>query len=422
MRGKQVSDCRNNINWGKIRVNTMNAGLIFIILFGLNLGFVFMNLPPIIDDLRILYSVSYTGVSVLISALLWTHAALQVPAGMIADRIGVRSALLISVSLLLFGNVLAGLIPDLTFALTGRVITGIGTGLGFIAAMKLLTVIVPARRQASSYQAYFAAAFSFGCVMGYLIVPVITQLSWTMTHLVPASACLVLLALLTNLPRSCSQHEDSALVPLSRLLFVPTVWILGAYHALSFGTVLALGSWIPSLLSEIWERQTAKDLAWVGALMMFISGIARIAGGQVLFKFPARSIAHSSLAVLSGLFASLCLVRSPEVVLALALVAATAASVNFGALFYLAAKITPSNSLATVFGFVNFLANVGAIVFTLLFGIVKDYTGSFRWGFGFLTALAAATLCCGLVVFVRTPEEKKAVNKQDETANRQAAG
>jgi MFS family permease len=382
----------------------MNLGLIFVILFSLNLGFVFMNLPPIIDDLRVLYSVSYTGVSVLLSALLWTHAALLVPAGMITDRIGVRSALLISISSLLLGNLLAGLIPDLTLALAGRVIAGIGTGLGFVAAMKLLTLIGPVG-QTGSYQAYLGAFFSFGSVIGYFVVPFITQLSWRLTHLAPAAVCLVLLAFLPNLPSYGSKRKGSSVLPFSRLLAMPTAWILGLYHALSFGTVLALGSWIPSLLTEIWDQQTAKNLAWTGALMMLISGLARMAGGHVLLKFSARSIAHGSLIVLSVLLAFLCLVRLPEAVLALAFLAAFAGSVNFGALFYLASRTTASNTLATVFGFVNFLANLGTIVITLMFGIVKDHTGSFRWGFGLLTIMAVIAVICGLPVLLKQQAE-----------------
>ena len=43
--------------------------------------------------------------------------------------------------------------------------------------------------------------------------------------------------------------------------------------------------------------------------------------------------------------------------------------------------------MGTLFGFINFIANLGAFLFTFLFGWVKDKTGGFGWAFGILFAL-----------------------------------
>ena len=59
--------------------------------------------------------------------------------------------------------------------------------------------------------------------------------------------------------------------------------------------------------------------------------------------------------------------------------------INFGALFHLAAWVTATDSYATLCGFINFLANLGAILFTLMFGLMKDTLGSFTWIFHPLT-------------------------------------
>ncbi len=52
-------------------------------------------------------------------------------------------------------------------------------------------------------------------------------------------------------------------------------------------------------------------------------------------------------------------------------------------------------SLGTLLGLVNFLGNLGALAFTLMFGWSKDALGSFTWGFAFLSPLAAAALVAG---------------------------
>jgi nitrate/nitrite transporter NarK len=82
-------------------------------------------------------------------------------------------------------------------------------------------------------------------------------------------------------------------------------------------------------------------------------------------------------------------------VLALALLGAWFGSVVFAALFQLANRSAPADSLGALLGFVNFLANLGAVAFTLLFGWSKDALGSFTWGFALLAPLAAAALAAG---------------------------
>ena len=55
----------------------MNLKMTFAILMGLNLGVIFMNIPPALDGLMILYGVSYIRISILLSALLWSHALMR---------------------------------------------------------------------------------------------------------------------------------------------------------------------------------------------------------------------------------------------------------------------------------------------------------------------------------------------------------
>ena len=68
----------------------MNIQTLFALLVGLTVGIVFMNIPPVLTELMDIYGTTYTQISVLMSALLWTHAAMQIPAGMIVDRLGIR--------------------------------------------------------------------------------------------------------------------------------------------------------------------------------------------------------------------------------------------------------------------------------------------------------------------------------------------
>jgi nitrate/nitrite transporter NarK len=371
----------------------MTFDIVFALLNGINLSIIIMNIPPVLSELMDLYGVSYTQIFVLMSALLWMHAAMQLPAGMIVDRLGIRRTQSLSLVCLAVGNAIPAIHPDLAWGIGGRMIAGLGTGLGWLATLKMLAIWAPGGR-AGAFQAFFAGIFSFGSILAYLLLPVIIQVGWRWVFLIPVFLCLLMLTLVPAL-RSTPAAPAHPSLSLRRIVGMPSPWVLGIYHALSYGSMLNLGNWVPSLLAEVSFQQTATQLAWGGALVMLVSGLSRLSGGFVILRISPLTVLHGSLLVLGILFAGMAVTRTPGVVLSLALLAAWFGSINFGALFQLASRSAAADSLGTMLGFVNFLGNLGAVAFTLLFGWSKDTLGSFTWGFAVLSFLAVVTLATG---------------------------
>ena len=366
----------------------MNYPIVFALFVALNLGISFLNLPPVSDTLMALYGVSYGGLSVLLSALLWSHVVMQIPAGVIADRLGLRPTLILGLACMSLGNLLPIIKPALTLAITGRVIVGVGTGLVFVTAMKLVALYAPGKR-GGAYQGYYGGFFSIGNILAYLLLPQLVSFDWRWAYLTAGLGSLAALMMVPRLPEQLTPPapKQEWLLPLRDIVSNPTVWVIGIFHALSWGSMLNLGNWVPSVLAEVWKGKTVLQLAWGGALVMLISGVGRLSGGMVLLRYRPQTIASVSILMLCLASLGLSFVHTPLLVLVLMVLAAWCSSINFGALFFLAGQATPSLSLATVFGFVNMLANVGAILFTLSFGWVKEVSGSFSWGFGILTVL-----------------------------------
>mgnify|MGYP001828611812 CR=1 FL=1 len=367
----------------------MNPKIIFALLAGFNFGIIFLNIPPALTLLMDLYVLSYTGASVLMSALLWTHAFMQIPAGMLADRLSIKTSIALGVGLMACGNLVPGLAPSYSLAIAGRIATGVGSGLSFVSVMKLI-VLYSSIGMRGTFQAFFAACFSLGSILAYLAIPELLPLGWQWSYLLPGISCVLLLLIWTFIKLNEQPRNIAVPLPLGRVLRKQTGWILGFYHALSYGSMMTLGNWVPSLLAEVWADSTATQLVWGGALTMLVGGIGRLAGGFIILKIPALRIVNSSIMVIAILFWGLYAIQIPVVTLVLALTAVWFASLNFGALFELVSRTVNSASVATAFGFVNFLANLGAVLFTLIFGLAKDFTGSFFGGF-LIMALAAAT-------------------------------
>ena len=365
----------------------MNPKIVFALFMGLLLGVVFLNIPPSLDILMPLYGASYIQISVLISAILWSHALIQVPAGMLVDRFGIGRSLMISLIFMAVGNLIPTAVPDMKIAIMGRVISGMGTGLSFLAALKLVALYAPQGR-AGAYQAFFGGFFSIGSILAYLLIPEVIVWGWQWTYLVPGIFSILLIPFLLCLRLEPKTFGDITPLSITRIVRMPKGWVIGIYHALSYGSMINLGNWVPTLLTETRPESTVVQLAWGGVLVMLISGLGRLSGGFTLLRFPPVSVANGSIMILCFLFTGLFLVPIPGLVLTLALLSAWFASINFGAFFHLASKATSPDSLATFFGFINLLANLGAVLFTMMFGWVKDTTGSLSWGFGILAILS----------------------------------
>jgi hypothetical protein len=130
-------------------------------------------------------------------------------------------------------------------------------------------------------------------------------------------------------------------------------------------------------------------------LVFFISGLGRFAGGFILFRLSPTLIANSSILVLITLSVGLFLIPGPAVVLCLALLTAWFASINFGAVFHIAAGATTVESYGSLFGVINFLANLGAIAFIITFGSVKDMFGTVTGGFLVIALISMIALLVG---------------------------
>jgi MFS transporter, NNP family, nitrate/nitrite transporter len=377
----------------------MSYILLFSFSAGISLGITFLNIPPALALLQELYRASYTGMSILMSALLWSHAALQIPAGILIDRLTVASALRIGLVLMTVGNLIPATAPEIGLAIGGRVLTGIGTGITFISVLKLIALNASPQK-AGSYQSFFVAFFSAGSILAYLAIPKLVSFGWQWVHLLPAAGCVVLFAMWFGLPRPPRPARAEAPVSL-RLVFRTRVgWALGGYHALSYGSFLALGSWLPSMIAEAHVEATAAQLTMGGVLVMLMGGLGRLCGGFVLLRVSALQVANLSLLALALLFSLLFLVHQSLALLILALTAAWVACVNFGALFQLAASAVEARALGSFFGFVNFIANLGAVLFTMLFGLAKDVTGAFFWGFGAMALFAALAFMFGRRILI----------------------
>lgn len=89
-------------------------------------------------DMQKTFSVGGTLLGLLGSAYFYSYAAMQIPVGLLADSWGARKTVAASFVVAAAGSLLMGLAPNLSLAMTGRVLVGLGVSTVFVCNYKLL--------------------------------------------------------------------------------------------------------------------------------------------------------------------------------------------------------------------------------------------------------------------------------------------
>ena len=71
-----------------------------------------MSVAPLSTQFMSLFGIGYAGLSLFLSGLLWSHSLVQLPAGLILDKIGVYRGFLIAIAIAVVANCLPFLAPD----------------------------------------------------------------------------------------------------------------------------------------------------------------------------------------------------------------------------------------------------------------------------------------------------------------------
>lgn len=368
----------------------------FPVFVSIGLGFTFMNIPPLNQQFMALLDVSYGGLSWLLSGLFWTHAFMQLPAGIIADRGSPWNVLVLGLGICVAANALPFLKSDsLSLAVGLRFFLGIGTSLAFLAMIKVLFILAPSGKLAA-IQGLQGAGFSFGFVLPYLILPRLGEEAWPYSYLISLAFAIIALAASFLLPRAKLQPppEPRPLAEVKRALInictSGPIWFLGIFHGLSYGSLNNLGNWLPSILADL--DGIGDPAAWASATMilLLLGTFGRAFGGHFLTWFSRDRLVNSAVLLICLLYLAMGLAGQQYFLLGAALLMALACGSTYGSIFTLSAA-AGAGYAATAMGVMNMIGNLFNVLLTLLFGYVREHTGHFSPG---LLAVGLLGLIC----------------------------
>ena len=356
-------------------------------------------LAPLLPFVRADYGVSYTEIGVAFAAFNIVSAALQTPAGFLADWLGARVLLIGGLLLGACAFLVVGLVESFWVMVAMFALAGVGNTVYHPADYALLSQHVPSDRIGQAFSFH-----TFAGMLGSAVAPVtllMMQSVWGWRGAFVGAAMLgllvavLLLAVRENAEKKVAPPKRdegdaapsgwrvllSAPILLNLMFFVLLAMMSGGTYNYS---VVALGALYGTPLAT-------ANAALSGNLLL--SAIGVLIGGLLV----GRTSRHGLIATLGLASIALFTALIAQIDLgALALVAVMSAGgfcsgVIMPSRDMIVRAVTPPGSFGKVFGFVTTGFNIGGIISPLVFGAIMDH-GSPRLVFLLVAVFSLAAI------------------------------
>ncbi len=332
------------------------------------------------------YGIALPAVGLFATAMFTAQMLLQIPAGRLVDRVGVRNAGAAALVVVMAGNALALLDGGLLVALALRALVGVALGMGFVAGAAGVRV---AGGSTFEQGIYGGIALGAGGVAIAVVGSLGPTLGWSapfVTGLVVAGLGLLPLAATPPPPRRAATGRAT---PLSSVLTDRRLVPFAVVNLSTFGLSVIVGSWsVPLLL----RHGDARSAAWVGSLTLLGALVSRPLAGLATARRPDRTRSLVAASLLLGPLGMVLLTlgRPEPVALAGSLLVGLCAGVPFGPV-YSSVTALHRDAAGLAVSVTNIPALLLVLVGTPLVGWTFQLPGEGRIGFLALAAGWAAS-------------------------------
>lgn len=369
--------------------------------FVIRIGFSAL-LPLVIADLGL----SYTRAGVLAGAFFWAYVAMQIPAGLLGDRLGRRRVLLAGLVGGAGAAALTGSAGSFATLVLARILTGACQGSLFSNDRAIIVAVTPPDKIGLGQGVSFSGP-GVGLTLGFLLGGVLGEwLSWRTTFWLFALGPLVAaLCIARWVPAPPPAPASRPRPRLGTVLAHPGIWLLSAVGCCGIYVQFVLATWAPLFFQETGIEELSR--AGTYASLQGLAAVAGlVAGGWTADRMRRRGTGHlpviaaglTVLAVSVAFMAGAIAQRSP-VALALTLfLAAFFCWSIWAAVYAVLGEMVAAENLGTAFGLLNSVSFLGAIAGPPLTGWVRDATGSFTAGCALAAGVAVAGAALTLTV------------------------
>ena len=375
-------------------------------------AFLFVT-PPLETILSADLLITHFQTSLLFTSPILMIALVAIPAGIIADKIGLKRAIGIGAIIACIGAVLKGTSSSYSTLLIFSIIFGLGMGFTFANLPKL------ARSCSSIQQTSLVMGIinGFGLLAGIglalaITVPIIYPFAKSYHGVfyiwaVPLIIATILWWILVNEPPCPSteiESEKTLSLGLKQILKNRTLWLLAFILLLHNIFFYTWSGWLPTYLLQKGFSSNLTGLLtsimlWVGIptillVPMFYSRIN--ISKRLLIWIPSLIFAFLAIWILYASMFSIFLIM---------VIAGIINILRFNTLLSLPVEIMPKEHSGVAGGVVVSVGYMGAVIGPSMAGQILDITGSFQSIFIILSVISVITMC--LTFLIPTNDKNK---------------
>jgi len=355
---------------------------------------------------------------VVFSAFSWTYAAAQIPGGLLIDRIGVRLAYFLSVSLWSAFTLLQGFTTGLVSLLGYRLGLGVAEAPAYPCNSRVLNTWFPQSERARATGVYSVGQYAGLAFLSPLLFWIVASFGWRMLFISAGVAGLLFALLWWWLYRDPAQSQrinqaEMDYITAGGAVAAPAVPIAFSWSNISFllkqrqvlgasigqftsnSTLVFFLTWFPTYLA------TERHMGWIKvgffSVMPYIAAaVGVLAGGalsDLLLKRSGSANVARKLPIVAGLLLASTIVTANFVdtdVLVIAVMSVAffgQGMCNLG--WTLISDVAPRELIGLTGGLFNLCANLAGVITPLVIGFIVAYTGSFYWALAYIATLAA---------------------------------
>lgn len=387
----------------KTVTNKSSAGLIFALMAGYSMIYMDKSMIstavlPMAKEFNL--DAGQTGM--IMSFFFLGYSLMQIPGGWLADKIGAKKVLMLSLAIISIFSFAFGAVSSLMLFMVIRFFAGLGHGGYPPSCSKSIADNFPQERR-TFIQSLILSTSGIGGILAFTLGTNLINANWRYGYLALGTmfaVALVLVAIFvpnkavsTNAGKGNKPAIKFSQVITNRNVLVLFVAML-LLNFLLYGNM----SWLPSFLAQKFTLDI-KTIGYLLAVNAVFQTVATMFAGALLSKLflGKERMFILSATVLAAILVAAFVASNNLVLSMICLIAVSMVSVSaFTAIFTWPHKIMDPSIIGSSIGIINTGGTLGGFLAPMILGqLIKAAGGSFTLAFGFM---AVASLLCGLCV------------------------
>ena len=360
-----------------------------------------MALPFIAQE----FHLSPTVMGVVVSAFFLGYAAMQIPAGLLADKIGARNSITLGITAWSIFSVLTGAASNLTNLICVRILFGLCEGLHPPATFKTISQWFPAAERSRASGLMMSSNTLGPMIAPLLFASVMAAFGWRAAfYLISIPGFLIAIAAYWFLRNRPSEHPrvtkrelaeigpgdpGAKTVSLSELICYHGLWRLFFVYVSWDVTWWGFQAWLPSYLLK--ARGFSLLNTGMFAALPYAAGFLGVLAAAYLADRTGKRKAVLVLALLGNALFMLLTALAATAPTAVVFLTATGFFLPavHGPFWSFLMELLPSRVMGSAAGLINTGGQIAGIGAPVILGALIQWTGHYAAGFIFMAASAA---------------------------------